>query len=333
MNILLLTAHSIAEYDDVRMLTDLGYDVFSIGAYTDPAHPADDKRPALPDVAAHPDLAALVPDQMAAKANLPVELLDWSDVIIAHHFVDQWIAEQWSRIRHKRVIWRTCGQSNPALERRMNPLRFEGLEIVRYSPCERDHFEARGSWAGQDALIRFGKYESDYGGWSGTDDIVANVTQNMAERGDFCGLSFWLAATAGLPAHPAGPGSVDLPGGVGPLSYDGLHQYLRRSRAYLYTGTVPASYTLGVIEALMTGIPTVTIGAQAWSGPSDLFECGGFAMAYNDPADAHSALRQLLRDEPHARAVGTAQRHNAQALFGVNHGGIGLQWRNLLGAP
>ena len=42
MNVLLLTSHSIAEYDDLRMLTDLGYNVFSIGAYTDPRNPTDD---------------------------------------------------------------------------------------------------------------------------------------------------------------------------------------------------------------------------------------------------------------------------------------------------
>ena len=48
MNLLLLLAHSIAEYDDVRMFSDLGYDVFSIGAYTNPANPGDNLRPALP---------------------------------------------------------------------------------------------------------------------------------------------------------------------------------------------------------------------------------------------------------------------------------------------
>src|SRR4051794_23029692 len=82
VNILLLLAHSIAEYDDLRMLSDLGYDVFSIGAYIDPAHPSDDKRPPLPGVRSHPELAALVGDQMEAKEHLPDEIIEWADTII-----------------------------------------------------------------------------------------------------------------------------------------------------------------------------------------------------------------------------------------------------------
>ena len=54
MNILLLLAHSIEEHDQLRLLSGLGYDVFSIGGYIDPAHPHDPKRPALPDVPYHP---------------------------------------------------------------------------------------------------------------------------------------------------------------------------------------------------------------------------------------------------------------------------------------
>ncbi len=60
MNVLLITAHSIAAYDDVRMLTDLGYDVFNLDGYIDPAHPHVDMRPALPDAPRHPELMAVV---------------------------------------------------------------------------------------------------------------------------------------------------------------------------------------------------------------------------------------------------------------------------------
>ena len=47
MNILYVGSHSILEYDEVRLLSDLGHDIFSIGSYTDPANPSDDKRPAI----------------------------------------------------------------------------------------------------------------------------------------------------------------------------------------------------------------------------------------------------------------------------------------------
>lgn len=330
MRILLLTAHSIAEHDDLRMFSEMGHEVFSIGAYTKPAEPSDDKRPALPQVTYYPELAKLVEgDQMAHKAHLPAELIDWADVIIAHHFVDTWIAGQWPRIKHKRVIWRTCGQSNPALEAFMAPGRDEGLQIVRYSPKERN----LPNYAGEDALIRFGKEPSDYGPWNGTGQWVANVTQNMLQRGDACGLSFWLEATKGLPSLPAGPGS-DALGGRGSLTFDEMKQYLCDARVYLYTGTQPASYTLGLIEAMMTGVPVVSIGPKAF-GPGwigDVFEGHEIVArdrSFDDPAGARQYLGWMLDQPDLAASQGAGIRQRAIALFGMDK--IKAEWAAFLG--
>jgi hypothetical protein len=373
MNILLLTAHSIAEFDDLRMLTDLGANVFSIGAYTDPSNPADSFRPAL-DVPSYPDLAQRCVEQREkhagepmqtlafgqihnivdwAKADLHDDIIDWADVIICHHYLESWIARQWSRIRHKRVIWRTCGQSNPMLERTMAVLRQDGLQIIRYSPKEEQHFGRLGVFAGQDALIRFGKYPEDYGPWIGDgeflpfvhnkfagdlgDPFIGNVTQNMAGRGEFCGLSFWLAATEGLPARPAGPSSELLPGGVGALSYDEMREYLRRCRAYVYTGTQPASYTLGLIEALMTGVPTISMSPATWWEP-DLFEGHELAPWVADSPEAARAWLTATLDAPlrWRRDNGsTPLRESAQIrkqaieVFGIES--IAPQWAAFLG--
>jgi len=344
MNVLLLTSHSIAEYDDLRMLHDLGYDVFSIGAYTDPASPSDDKRPALPDVPYYADLAERCERQRAAygdpgpnidwaKARLHPDVIDWADVIIVHHFVDRWIGEQWPRISHKRVIWRTCGQSNPDLEHYMGGFVPHGLEIVRYSPAEARHFGEQGNFAGQSALIRFGKYIEDYGGWTGNDPVVGNVTQHMAQRGDACGYHFWMDATRGLPTAPAGPGSDALADGEGAKPYGQLLAYLRRIRAYLYTGTTPASYTLGLLEALLTGTPTVSIGAEAWGdgwGGAALFEGHELVRpGFDDPRRAHDALLSLLTDRTMAEELSVSQREYAQATFGTDV--IGPQWKAFLG--
>jgi hypothetical protein len=229
MRILLLTAHDIAEYDDLRMFTDMGHDVFSIGAYIDPAFPASEMRPALPNAASHPWLAALCDVQRAkhiedpmvirvgstetnvvdwAKADLHPDIIDWADVIICHHYEEAWLVNQWPAIRHKRVVWRTCGQSDARKEGVMARLRADGLEIVRYSPKEEEAFTRLGAFAGQDALIRFGKYPEDWDGWTGEEAVVGNVTQNMAGRGEFCGLTFWLDATQGSrPSLPVPPPS------------------------------------------------------------------------------------------------------------------------------
>lgn len=326
-----MLAHSIAEYDDVRMFSDMGYDVFSIGAYTNPQKPGDDKRPAIPQAPYHPELEALVGDQMAAKAHLPDDLIDWADVIIVHHYLDDWVLKQWDRIKHKRVVWRTCGQSDPRLEQAMSTIR-DGLTIVRYSPAEERYFKALGSWAGQDALIRFGKYPGDYPEWLGHDGIVANVTQNMLQRGEWCGLTFWSRATQGLRAAPAGPGSEELPGGLGALSAGGLTKYLQGARCYLYTGTVPASYTLGLIEAMLSGVPVVSIGADAWMGPDALWEGAELTrVSFDFPEGAKAQLSMFLADRDLARHIGQQQRQRALIQFGVAN--VGAQWRQLLGEP
>lgn len=333
MNIVLMQAHAISEYDHLRLFTDLGHDVFSIGAYIDPAHPHVDIRPALPQARAHPDLAALIDavegGQLAAKEHLPDDVIDWADAIIVEHYPAQWVYRQWERIRHKRVIWRTCGQSDVPLEDLMTPLRRLGLQIVRYSPAEERYFTHMGHWAGQDALIRFGKYPADYSGWTGDGGYVANVTQDMRGRGEWCGLSWYLHATEGLDARPAGHNSEALPGGLGLLSYEGMLDYLRHARAYIYTGTHPASYTLGLIEALLMGVPVVSIGAQAWMGPADLFE--GHELSdwdHDDPAEARAVLISAISSPPDTHAA-AARREVSMGLFDITH--VGPDWADFLG--
>lgn len=343
MNVLLITAHSIAAYDDVRMLTDLGYDVFNLDGYIDPAAPHVDMRPALPNAPRHPELMAVVDglgtkdNLTAAKERLPDELIEWADVAIYHHYLPQWMEPNFARLKAAgvRVIWRTCGQSDFTLEDRMAWHRAQGLEVVRYSPAEQRFFAGTGHWAGQDALIRFGKYPGDFPTWVGTEGdgaaYVANVTQDMAGRGEHCGLTFWIRATAGLPAMPAGPKSLALPGGVGALPVETMHAYLANAAAYLYVGTVPASYTLGLIEALMVGVPIVSIGPGAWMGPDRLFEGHELAFAsYDRPEDASVALRTLIT-EPELAAKASAHSRDLSRLFDV--GPIGQQWVDLLGAP
>ena len=352
MNIVLLTSHAIAEYDDLRMFTDLGYSVFSIGgAYSET--PFEGKRPALPNVVRYPELeAACVKTREAhldppgdridwAKADLADDIIDWADVIIVHHYPDMhpvpgglaypgWITGQWDRIKHKRVIWRTCGQSDPRLEAAMTPYVRDGLEVVRYSPRERPGFQRYGAFAGETALIRFGKYPDDYGPWTGETLEVINVSQGLFTRGEFTHPEFWTAATEGLPASAWGPESETF-GGGGTLDYRDMLRVLRQARAYLYTGTQPASYTLGLMEAALSGVPVVSITPEHQWLP-ELFE--GHEIAYasaRTPADARAIILDLLNDAYYASVASSAQLSRALDLFDVAK--VGAQWVDFLGAP
>ena len=355
MNVLLMLAHSIEEYDQLLLLHELGYTVASIGGYIDPAHPHDDVRPSLPqvpkvdvvfDAIQEVEATPERPDRLInAKDDLPQAIIDWADVIICHHMEWRWLAsldsdgrtplpgmqpgQQWERIRDKRVIWRTVGQSSHDNEARMKPYRDDGLEIVRYSPKERNI----PGYLGEDALIRFYKDPDEWGGWHGDDAVVTNVTQELVRRGAFCGLTYWQEATRGLSTKPGGPGSEQLPGGVGKLTLQGMKALLQDSRAYLYTGTQPASYTLGLIEAMMTGIPIVSVGPANQSLLpyfSGLFEGHELAGVWSDdPRGAHRWLKTWLDDHDAAAEAGAEMRRKAVATFGKKP--VGKAWKAYLG--
>lgn len=342
MNVLLLLAHAIEEYDQVRLLSSLGHDVFSIGAYTNPGAPGDDIRPPLPEVPYHPDLATLCDIQRAkhagesteqvidwAKGDLHPALIEWADAIIVHHFERVWLGGQWHKFAGKRVIWRTVGQSMPGNEMAMASLRQMGLQIVRYSPEERN----LPGYAGEDALIRFYKDPTEYAGWTGEDRVVLNITQHLMQRGDATNGTFYMQATQGLPRRLVGAGSEEF-GGTGRVSTEAMQGHLRRARSYLYTGTQPASYTLGLIEALMTGTPVVSVGPRlmTWTWPRfSLFEGHKLAeLSDCDPNVVRGMLQRLLDDEPYAQEVSAAQRERAIATFGIDS--VSAAWRDFLGS-
>jgi glycosyltransferase involved in cell wall biosynthesis len=204
------------------------------------------------------------------------------------------------------------------------------MEIVRYSPKERNI----PNYAGEDALIRFYKDPAEWFGWTGKLPTIINITQNLAQRDPFTNWGFWELATKGMRRMPLGPGSEVL-GGPGTLTYDEMKGWLRGARAYLYTGTQPASYTLGLIEAMMTGIPVVSIGPEmmtVYPFGSELFE--GQELVCETPTDLETTrarLKLLLDSSITASDRSTAIRKRAIELFGKDR--IGHEWASYLGAP
>jgi glycosyltransferase involved in cell wall biosynthesis len=210
------------------------------------------------------------------------------------------------------------------------PYRKAGLERVAYSPKE---WNIPG-FCGADALIRFWVDPEEYTGWTGSEPVVINITQHLQARHPYTNYEYWDEATRGLVRIALGPGS-EAHGGTGPLSYTDMQGWLRRARAYLYTGTQPASYTLGLIEAMMTGTPIVSIGPSHMSvfpyGP-DLFEGHELANHYaEDPAIARQLVEHLLENRGYAHEASRTIRARAIDLFGKET--IAAQWAAYLGTP
>lgn len=335
-----LLSHSIEAHDMLVLYHSLGHEAFDIGGYIDPAHPHDPKRPALPEVPFYPELKQAVDDLDtddnlgAAQSHIPDKLLEWADTIVMHHYLERMVGD-WPRLRgwlrgdsNRRIIWRTVGQSAEGNERMMTPLRADGLERVAYSPKEAN----LPGYCGHDAMIRFYKDPAEWNGWTGDWPGVINVTQHLRQRDPYTNWRFWEQTTQGLRREALGPGSEAI-GGPGSLSYEDMQDWLRRARAYLYTGTQPASYTLGLIEAMMTGIPVVSIGPshmQIFPYSPLLFEgheLGG--LWADDPIVARRYLNQLLTESDTATLVSASGRRIAIELFGIDK--IRAEWKAYLG--
>ncbi len=331
MKLLYLSCHSILEYDEVKLFGELGIDVFSHGAYSNPQKVDDPKRPGL-DLPRHLDLELLASQN--PKEDLHPRLIEWADVIVVMH-IGEWVAKNWEKFKGKRVIWRSIGQSTLNVENYLRPYRNQGLEIVRYSPRE----STIPGYLGSDALIRFYKDPDEYKGWNGQDKRVCTLAQNFKERGDHLNFDAFEWCTRDVPRVVYGPNNEslnELSGGC--LDYYYMKKALRDHRCYFYTGTYPAGYTLGFMEAYMTGCPVVALGRQLGTSPfelgQDTYEVPDFLDKYggglysDDPLMLKKYVAELLNDAAYASKLSDQARAGAIELFGKEK--IKKQWKEYL---
>lgn len=335
MKLLYFSCHAILEYDEVKLFNELGYDVFSAGAYSNPAGHESLPRPAIAGLKHYPDLERAASTIRATGGTFPDELINWADTIMFMHEPDI-LYKNWQKLKGKRVIFRSIGQSVPHQEKLLAKMVKDGLEIVRYSPLE----STIENYAGSNALIRFYKDEQEYSDWNGSNKEIINFTQSLKQRSEFCGYDELKIMMGDLPHRFFGPGNEDLKnhnGGL--LTSRGQMVALRQNRAYAYHGTFPASYTLSFIEAMMTGIPMAAVGPDHGNGSmfpnqrvyeiDSIIENGVNGFCSDDLIYLNRMLRNLLDDWVLAKRIGAAGRARAIELFGKQV--IAPQWVKFLG--
>jgi len=339
MRILYLSCHSILEHDEVLLLSELGHEVFSPGAYVEPANPGDPTmRPGIPGMTVNPDIKAQY-DRIGSafpgqdgKDHLTREFVDLFDAVIVMH-IPRWITNNWQAIKHKRVIWRTIGQSIHNIEQTLQPYVNHGLQVVRYSPMERNI----PSYCGEDAIIRFYKDPEVYKGYTGEEECVITFAQSMEQRGSHCNYGIFERVTRPFTRKLFGPENNQPGFGMGKVTYEQQLEELRKNRVYFYTGTHPASYTLNYIEAAMTGMPIVAIGPKhgnpAWiSYPlyeiQDFINNGANGFIADDEAELYNAIRVMMAMPEVAQEIGRTGREDAIRLFGKEK--IKQEWQEFL---
>lgn len=323
-----------SNFDEVKLLTELGYEVYANGCYRDPKGAYTLPRPGIPGAPFSQeffDLTAKHP-----KTNLPPALIDPYDVfIIMSGENEQPLFSNWEKIKHKRVIWRGIGQNKPGQELLLKKLFDEGLEIIRYSPKERLYQ----NFAGETALIRFYKDPDEYNGWVGDQEKVINFTQSLKGRGDFVHYNEIMGAIAGFDSKVYGSGNSDLGAwNGGEVPYEMTKELMRHSRVYVYGGTWPACYTLSIIEAMMTGMPVVAISKRLAHLPQyeqfdfyevdEIIEDGENGFVCDTVGEMRERVELLLKDYDLAKKISKKARETAIKVWGKDK--IAKQWDELL---
>jgi glycosyltransferase involved in cell wall biosynthesis len=326
---LYLSCHSIHEYDEVKLFKEMGIDVFSHGAFADPNVCGDGMRP---PIGGERDDELIELAKANPKEAMSKQFIDRFDVIVDMH-TPTWITQNWGVLRNKIVIWRTNGQSTGEVEQSLAKCRDEGMRIVRYSPIER-HLP---NFIGEDAMIRFYKDPDEFAGWTGEIPRIINVVQNMKERRFATNYDVFEKVTAGLPRKIYGPHNESFgKDNGGCVGYERLKEVMRKNRVFFYTGTHPASYTLGFIEAFMTGIPIVAVGPglgnpqflpgqYSYEIPG-IIENGKDGLWADDPDQLRQCLELLLKNKNAADYLSKNGREKAIMLFGKDK--IKREWES-----
>jgi len=344
MRLLYLSCHSILEYDELRMFNDIeGLEVFSPGAYLEGK--GDGMRPELPvshreewldawsRVKPDNSLEGVSGDQ---KAHLTSELLSLFDAVMIMHIPD-WLSMNWDVLRDAmgkhdlQVYWRDIGQSQPHQEHALKAFRKRGVQLIRYS----ERTAELPNYAGSDALIPFGKYPEDFETWSGQLNQVITFGQSMKARNSACRYDLFEANTKGFKRKVFGPGNDGL-GRLsgGKLTHSEQLTQLQLNRAYFFTGTFPAPYTLGGIEAMMAGIPIVSItpadaGYNTFDIPRMLTQCGLASWVCRD-GHFKPVLETLLGNDPQVFQP-ESDRLKAYAKMAFGKDFVIAKWKEFFG--
>lgn len=345
-NILYYSTHEILEHSEISLFTEMGHSVFSLGAYQT-SNKGTSMRGEIPNLYENQHLRDVA--LQCSKENTHQELIDWADIIVMMHnsrvsvedHPQPWLKGNWKKIKasKKPCLWRGIGQSNSQIEKCLREFVVDGLKIVRHSPTD----ASIPYYAGKDAMIRFHVDPNEYRDYNGQIPRIVNLSQalygggGVRSRGDHMSLPFFKQAVEGFDWKVFGPNNEDAgEHNGGALSFPDLKQMLRFNRVFMYLGTRPSAYTIAGIEAMITGIPIVSVGTEHGNEvytdqrSFEMQDILGLNKEWGYWSDSVSEIREylkkLLESQQLAFEMGVKGRARAISLFGKE--GRRQEWEN-----
>lgn len=244
MRILYYSVHEILEYDDMSMFTRMGHKVFSLGAYMQPSQ----SRTFRPERLEFFDTEMLAEYR---RLGLCAEFAERFDVLVFNHEVDV-LYRDLSSFGNLPIVYRTIGQSSDHQER-VASLLGDRIQIARYSPLDRITEGAK-----TDCVISFAKNLSDYDDWHGGARGITFLNDYPARSSD-------IIPSADVYKEIVGDAEVLLYGrnnegfrnNRGLADFRDMRGLYANCAFYLYSWSKNAPYTLGLMEALITGAPVI----------------------------------------------------------------------------
>lgn len=340
LNILYLACHETLEYDDVRMLTEMGHRVFSVGGLACPDADRPLTRPVEDRFYSRDWWAAFASDPRNDLKTKRVtrEFASRFDLVIVNHdalLLDLNQEAFWGMP----IVFRSVGQSNDHLETALHR-HLDKVYVVRYSQRE----VGLANFCRADRVIYFAKFLSDYPQWEpGTRIITFHNSFPTRALTSVPTLAQYeeLTRSNQLELYGFLNGGVAAWRGLVPAEVQ--LDLFRTAGLYLFVYSLAASYTLSFIEAMLVGVPIVAPRAGAVKASLGTLADGlGFSDERYEIADLldHDPLllwdtideipgkiRTLLSDREHALAISRRLRSKAAAMFDVKV--IAPQWQQL----
>jgi len=176
--------------------------------------------------------------------------------------------------------------------------------------------------------IPFGLDKEEFQHWTGEIESVYTTCNDIHNRRRACNWDTFSEITKDLPSTLSGRNTEKV-GGLGLLPFEELKQNYRKHRCYLSMGTIPAPYTLTLLEAMMTGCPT--IGYDNGMGLADegiLSSDGSVGLVSSDIFQIKQYITTLLKDYAFAKEQSLSIQEKAITLFNMVE--VSQKWAEIL---